>query len=156
MFFLYLTHFIIFGSFRGQEVCFQYEHCGCPRSNDIYQIMISNYDIQEGIKFYNGTSQKDYDKARYIILLPCCTTKECNILDADLGITALKSDEKERIQKLDLSVCVEKDEIWKEFCHSLYSNLHDPRVSKEQILNLIKNDYCKRWTNGRNCNRLQY
>ncbi len=49
---------------------------------------------------------------------------------------------------------LEKHEIQKEFCHSLDSILHDPRVSKEQILNFQKNDYCKRQIIGRNFKRL--
>ncbi len=40
----------------------------------------------------------------------------------------------------------EKDQIQEEFCHSLHSILHDPRICKERILNL-KNKWLLQKTN---------
>ncbi len=74
-------------------VSYKFENCGCLISDDTNLSLISNHDIQEGIKFCNRTCNKDFEVARCVLSLPSCTNKEYNMIGTDLGITAMKSDE---------------------------------------------------------------
>ncbi len=107
MFLLNISYILLFVGqliFQGQEQCYQYEGCGCPLSFDLSQWTVFNDDIQTGPVLYIRTSTEDFILTSSVIQQNCCTRKDFSVIDANLGISAMKSEECEIIRKHDLTV----------------------------------------------------
>ncbi len=79
--------------YSAQQVCFDAEKLGCPISQELYNLLMNNFQGCTTPYLYEGTSENGFNLAMKVMQLDCCTERQFNDFCALLDFELLSSEE---------------------------------------------------------------